>query len=191
MGKTVDKRIVKTMRAIRSSFIELVQEKNFAEISISELTKKAGITRSTFYMYYGSVSAVRAEIEDEILKSLEKFMAGKSIEQVLIDPYPFLKALSDKIMSYDEMNRYLVCATDSGQLLDKLRDYAADIFVKLVSDEKPEEKIRARYTITFLCAGILGAYRVWFLNRDSISLEEMCKHFSDIILDCAAMFEGK
>ena len=46
----IDKRVVKTKNAIFEAFKQLVQQKDMADISISELTQKANITRSTFYM---------------------------------------------------------------------------------------------------------------------------------------------
>ena len=44
----IDKRIIKTQNAIKGAFRELVQVKEMSDISISELTKKANVTRSTF-----------------------------------------------------------------------------------------------------------------------------------------------
>ena len=47
----IDKRVIKTKNAIFEAFKQLVQEKDMSDITISELTQKANITRSTFYMY--------------------------------------------------------------------------------------------------------------------------------------------
>ncbi|MEG2688758.1 MAG: hypothetical protein RSA24_06280, partial [Clostridia bacterium] len=179
---TIDKRIIKTKQAMRSAFIELVQEKNMSELSISGLTKVANITRSTFYMYYQSIGDVRDEIENEMIKSLEKFLLNNNIRQVLENPYPFLRALSDKIMSYDEMNHYLVCGKDSGGLLDKIKSIAVDAFMDSVPEQEQDLRTTVRYIATFLTAGILDSYKEWFHHQDSISLEDLCKNFSEIIL---------
>lgn len=44
----IDKRVIKTKNAIFEAFKQLVQEKDMSDITISELTQKANITRSTF-----------------------------------------------------------------------------------------------------------------------------------------------
>ncbi len=60
--ETTDKRVLRTKSAIRKAFNQLVQTKEMSDISVSELTQAANITRSTFYMYYDSVAAVRDQI---------------------------------------------------------------------------------------------------------------------------------
>ena len=49
---------------IQEALIELLNKKPIKEISITDLTEKAGIARSTFYRYYSSLDEV---IDDYIL----------------------------------------------------------------------------------------------------------------------------
>ena len=71
----IDKRVIKTKNAIFEAFKQLVQEKDMSDITISELTQKANITRSTFYMYYDTVGDVRTDIENEIIARIDKIMS--------------------------------------------------------------------------------------------------------------------
>ena len=50
-----------TLDTIRSSFLELMEEKPYAKIGISDITDKANIARQTFYTYFQS--------KDELLMS--------------------------------------------------------------------------------------------------------------------------
>ena len=47
-----DLRVRKTKRALAESFIKLLQEKHFEEITINELCERSEIRRATFYKHY-------------------------------------------------------------------------------------------------------------------------------------------
>lgn len=183
MKTGVDKRIIKTKHAIRCAFRELVQQKEMAEISICELTQKANITRSTFYMYYDSVGAVRDEIENEIIGHINKIIGESNIQSYVLNPYPLLDALSREITQYDEYNRYIVSSMNSGQLLDKLKSHVVSLVTNGLKEHCDEAGLlRARYIAIFLSAGIIDGYKEWYNNQSGMSLQELCKQFSNIIL---------
>lgn len=75
----IDKRVIKTKNAIFEAFKQLVQEKDMSDITISELTQKANITRSTFYMYYNTVGDVRTDIENTIMARIDRIMSETDI----------------------------------------------------------------------------------------------------------------
>lgn len=182
MKSGIDKRIVKTKHSIRCAFRELIQTKEMVDISISELTAKANITRSTFYMYYDHVSEVRDEIENEMLDRLDRVLNEQGVGNMLSNPYPILDALSKEITKYDEFNKYLVSGKNSGQLIDKLKKHVIDQVMKTVDIKNEEEKLAFRYKVTFLTAGLLDTYKEWYNYNGTMTLPELCEHFSHIIL---------
>lgn len=125
----IDKRVVKTKNAIFEAFKQLVQQKDMADISISELTQKANITRSTFYMYYDTVGDVRADIENEIVARIDKIMSEADLLNSMKDPYPLFGALAREITEQDRDNRYILSSNNSGQLLDKISDRFVTAYV--------------------------------------------------------------
>ena len=48
----VDKRIRRTKKILTEALIEILKEKNVMDVTVSELAKKADVTRTTFYQYY-------------------------------------------------------------------------------------------------------------------------------------------
>ena len=56
------------MQAVR----ELLQEKPFAELSVSTISERAGVARSGFYFYFDSKYAVLAQILAEATQELEE-----------------------------------------------------------------------------------------------------------------------
>ncbi len=49
---------------IRLTLLELLKEKNALDISVSELTQRAGVSRSSFYRNYSSFEGIIQEIID-------------------------------------------------------------------------------------------------------------------------------
>ncbi|MBQ3987763.1 MAG: TetR/AcrR family transcriptional regulator, partial [Ruminococcus sp.] len=60
--KSVDRRVLKTKRAIRNAFAKLMVEKDINDITIMELADTADINRKTFYNYYSGVYQVVEDI---------------------------------------------------------------------------------------------------------------------------------
>ncbi len=46
--ESIDRRTIRTKRMIRSALAELIDEKGFNNISVTDLTKRADINRGTF-----------------------------------------------------------------------------------------------------------------------------------------------
>ncbi|PAB01385.1 TetR/AcrR family transcriptional regulator C-terminal domain-containing protein [Enterococcus canintestini] len=51
-GKKVDRRILKTKKAIKAAFIDLIMKNEIDAISIAMITEQADIGRKTFYLHY-------------------------------------------------------------------------------------------------------------------------------------------
>ena len=180
--QTTDKRVIRTKNAIRKAFNELVQTKEMSEISVSELTEAANITRSTFYMYYDSVAAVRDQIENEIFAYIDKVMSEQDWVQCMVNPYPLLNTIGREITKYDEYNRYILCSNNSGRLLDKVNSRFVAAFIKYAKDnELSIDASRAKYVAAFVSAGICECFKIWYNHKSSLSLEELCRRISEIV----------
>lgn len=183
----IDKRIVKTKAAIRSALKKLVQEKDLSEISITELTNEAQITRSTFYMYYNEVSDVRDDIENAIVERLGQIMTDTDLAMVFINPYPFLSTIANEIVKYDENNKYILSEKNSGHLLEKLSQMMTNKFVSFLESTGQGDVAKAKYIAIFFSSGIFECFKMWYNHQSSLSLEDLCKKMSNFIKKGLAM----
>ncbi len=178
----IDKRVVKTKNAIFDAFKQLVQQKDMADISISELTQKANITRSTFYMYYDTVGDVRSDIENEIVARIDKIMSEADLLNSMTDPYPLFSALASEITEQDRDNRYILSSNNSGQLLDKINERFVTAYVHFITEVNDGTDIgKARYIAAFTIAGMTECFKIWFNHKSSITLEELCKNIAEVV----------
>lgn len=66
-GRPVDRRTRYTLEVIREAFYELLKEKGFAKLTVSDLCKQAQINRGTFYLHYEDKFALLTALIDEAL----------------------------------------------------------------------------------------------------------------------------
>lgn len=188
--QATDKRVIRTKNAIRKAFNELVQSKEMSDISVSELTKAARITRSTFYMYYDSVSAVRDQIENEIMSHIERIMDEQDWLSCMANPYPLLDAISREITKYDEYNRYILCSNNSGRLLDMVNAKIVVAFIDYVREKNLDIDVaRSKYIAAFITAGTSECFRIWYNHKSSLTLEELCHRISDVVTKGLALLK--
>ena len=128
----IDKRVIKTKNAIFEAFKQLVQEKDMSDITISELTQKANITRSTFYMYYDTVGDVRTDIENEIIARIDKIMSEADMVEVMKSPYTLLSTLADEIAKLGLENYLIVGKGENAKAISNQSKIMSDIFEAVI-----------------------------------------------------------
>ena len=80
MEQKSDLRVTKTRRLIKAAFLELVQTKPGQKITVTELAKRAEISKGTFYLHYLDIYNLYNQMVEETVAKI----AGS------FDPYPDL-----------------------------------------------------------------------------------------------------
>lgn len=79
-----DKRAVQTERKIEAALITLINQKGFSDISVTDITRTAKISRGTFYIHYLDKVDLLNRLEDNLLQKLQTILEEvipKAIEQ--------------------------------------------------------------------------------------------------------------
>lgn len=64
--------MISTKEAIQNAFIELLIHQEYTKISVSSITKTAGINRGTFYLHYKDKDEVLETIQERLFQELEQ-----------------------------------------------------------------------------------------------------------------------
>ena len=71
VAKILDPRVEKTRTRIATAFVALVTRRAYGRLRVSDIARKAGIGRATFYAHFGSKDALlRAELQRIVLPML-------------------------------------------------------------------------------------------------------------------------
>ena len=67
-----DRRIRRTKKLLKQALAQLMDEKDFKDITVKDITERADLNRDTFYLHYTDTYDILNKIEDEILKNIQK-----------------------------------------------------------------------------------------------------------------------
>ena len=91
----MDKRIIRTKRAIRSAFLDLRKEQPLEEIKVIDICALSVINKTTFYKYYTDIFDLNAAIENEVFAAfMDDF---KGFQLLFSDTDAFIRSLNDSL----------------------------------------------------------------------------------------------
>ncbi|MCV7315758.1 TetR/AcrR family transcriptional regulator [Mycolicibacillus parakoreensis] len=130
-------------QAIVTAVRDLLEEKPFAELSVSTISDRAGVARSGFYFYFESKYAVLAQIMSDAaaeLDELTQFFAARGADE---SPAAFARRMVGSAAVVYEHNDPVMLACNAArhtdaeirEILDQQLDTVIDQIVGIVQDE--------------------------------------------------------
>ncbi len=168
----LDRRCIKTRKAIKQVFIRLMTEKDINKITIKEIADEANINRKTFYSHYTDVNGVLDDIENDVLEQLCGIIESFDIQKAIYNPYPIFKELTNIINNDFDFYKYLLQSTSDSRLLEKIKHILKKRIIEMAGLEINNKEMLP-YAIEFAVSGILSVYREWFNSDRRYSLEEV------------------
>ena len=166
--------------------MELLKEKDFEKITVTDIVNRADINRSTFYAHYRDIYAVVEEIQDEIVNCSVELLSALKYKSIFKDPMPFLQTLIAPVVENRELYKLLWQSNFAQQQLEKLKK----VFVAqtMNSPEIPEEMRQSRMfaiRVNFFIGGIINTYQQWLQGDLDSTVEEISEEISKIIVSSA------
>jgi len=165
---------LRTKKMIRVAFVELLGEKkNMETITVSELSERADIAKSTFYNHYDDVYGVAEEFEDELISKLSAVFV--EIEKDQATEYEdYVRKVIAFLKSNDELYRKAILSSDIRFFIEKLKNIIArKVFEERMnlpfSNNKEERYVQIRF-LTNACVDTMVDY---FRGTLDLTLDEV------------------
>jgi AcrR family transcriptional regulator len=164
-----DKRSKRTRAWLLETLLELIEKKEYSEISITELTEKADIARQTFYRNYDSMDDIlllkMGEVLDEYFNKIQKSLELKND--------PNMEFEMNQLVYIWQRNEALFTALQKAGLahrvLEKLSEYVSMFHMKAQNLQELDEK--HQYLVFFIAGGVYMVLSKWFENKMNTSIE--------------------
>ena len=101
MDKNIDLRISRTYKLIKEAFLELMEIQGFDKITVKDLTNKAMISRTTFYLHYKDKFDLLEQIENEILDGFKSILDEVCINEIITKDFSIEKYSTLLIRIYE------------------------------------------------------------------------------------------
>ena len=162
MNTPNNKRRKESMERIEKVFVELLQTKELDEIRVSDICKRAGLNRTTFYAnyadIYGLADAIRNKLENEVTDLYEDEITQRFNSHDYLKLFRHIKDNQIFYQTYFKLgydNEYKVIAYD----VNLAREHFHNQFVE--------------YHMEFFKAGITQIIKLWLKNGCRESPEDM------------------
>ena len=84
----------RSRRMLRQSFEELLQERGFHKITVTDIVSRADLNRSTFYAHYPDIFGIVDEMQEEIIQRNMELFQQIRFRNILNDPKPYLECIA-------------------------------------------------------------------------------------------------
>ena len=180
--KATDRRVLRTKKNIRQTFLQLLSEKSLTQLTVKELSEQADINRKTFYMYYSNIEDILSELEDELVQKLVLVFEKELFDREVFDSYSFFENLNLAIQGDIELYRTLNHSDLLPHLILRAKNALIDVFFRKYNIPADSDSERYILYTEYAASGILSMYTKWFSNDLHMSLEELTKTAAEITL---------
>lgn len=172
--KKVDRRTIRTKRAILTALFELMKEKDLSKITITELAERADIDRKTFYLHYPNTQAVISEVEDNIVRGTVQF-ANSAKNGATLES--FFKGINKTISENLDFARYFVRSGAHTFFMNKVSEAFRESVVNAIPSESiPLSEKNAKsvsLVMSAIASGTVAMYLKWLSEDSDVTLDEL------------------
>lgn len=170
---TQDLRVIKTKKNLRTAFRRLLDEKPLDKINVTELCRRAGITRKTFYLHYENIGVYFEEIIEDILDEIERAMKRTTDQRLMKDARlnPEMIYIFEHIYVNKEIYQIIFSGKSSftyyTMFYDRIKRLVRSSMETIGIDEINE------FEVSYQANAILGVIMEWSHNGFRNPVEEM------------------
>lgn len=180
-----DKRVRRTKKLLRQALAELMHEKEFKNITVSDVVRRADINRGTFYVYYRDVYDLREKVENEMVDALRGATLGALPE---VTAQASLRPIIEQAVRYLEENRDLafVLLRDSG--VGSFEDKLMGLMEECSQHLRPPKSEADKFSIWFVAAGCIGLLKKWMMQPEPAAREAVIQRLDELL--CSILKAG-
>lgn len=165
-----------TKESIFTSLMILMEQKNFKEITITEMAKKAGVSRMAFYRNYNVMEDIIICYLDELLQEY----SNQILDLGKIDIYESICLYFSYFRKHEKLINNLINSNLTNLLLER----CIKLFNSLCKEsvcQKSFSPINESYAIEFISGGLYRLLIQWAKNGMKESDEDMATLVCNII----------
>jgi len=181
-----DRRVQRTKKMIRDALSELMKNKTFEEISVTDITKKADINRGTFYLHYEDKYDLLEQSEEEINQEINN-IAKRSIhsmdilkQDVIDHPLTFVVDIFQYIRENEVFMKAILGPKGPGSFRLKFKSVLSINLKRLKAAIRTNPIVPEDYLISYITGAHISVMQQWLENGMKESPHDMALILSKI-----------
>ena len=183
MNKKDDLRVIKTRKLIYQTLLELMKEKTFEEIKVSDICSRAMINRSTFYAHYEDKYELLVDFLSNLKEEFVHELSESCKENLSIREY-YIRLISlflDHIDSKRDVYNSVMINNRSSIMMDILLSVVNDDIVKRFKENDINLKVPTEIISKFYLGGVINIGMEWLSNSGKYTKEEIFDYLELLI----------
>lgn len=167
-----DRRVNRTRRQLRDALMSLILERGYSAITVEDITRRADLGRTTFYLHFKDKDELLVESLEAIAEDLKvqvEQLADQGFEEKRSRPHPVAVAFRHAEKNRD-LYRIILKGEGGSQAASRIRDIiheaAVDFFARRMAslvDGSPE--VPGDVVAGYFASAMLG-FITWWLEKD-------------------------
>lgn len=166
---------------IKNSFINLISEKGFDELTVTDIARDAGINRGTFYLHYTDKYNLIELLKEDIMNDLENIFYSEVVSEntnidEIISYNIILKSIKYLKENFDLIRALYIAEGESNFMLSLRNILAKLLFTKLKDTAGlnfSNGEIKMEYAIELFLHSIISVISLWIRRNGIESPEEI------------------
>lgn len=188
-GSKTDRRVSRTRHALREALLALMEERDYNAITVEEITARAGLGRTTFYLHYRDKEDLLLEELADLVHELTQQIARISISQWQEEklPQPLILMIFQHVAANEKMYRLILDGEGMLQVTERLCSIFEEAARRLSQSEGELQELllNSKVSMNFLASYFAGALLTttgWWLKQGaSYSPEDIAALFQQVL----------
>ncbi|RAW11322.1 TetR/AcrR family transcriptional regulator [Paenibacillus taichungensis] len=176
----MDRRVVKTRKAITDAFIGLLEEQDFEQITINEIADRANVNRGTVYLHYTD----KFDLLDQSIETYLQQLVESCMVESPTTPMTVREALL-RTFRYLEQHApvYTTLLTQKG--IPAFRNRLMKLLIQGVEEQIDacgiHKGINREITVQFLACATAGLLEWWIMNSMPYPAEQIVEELMSLL----------
>ena len=188
-----DRRVRRTRQALQDAFISLILEKGYDSVTVEEITDRADLGRTTFYLHFKDkeellLRAVESIVEDFIekhAKVLDRDLSPEvSLESLRINlDERILYQVFEHARENADLYKVMLRGEGSIKTAERMRALISDEAIKRLKNHKMMGlKVPFNFFGAYFAGALIEAVTWWLENDQPYDVKSMVEYFQQLFI---------
>ena len=181
MAKAEYRSAIRSRKLIAMALADLLQEKPLDKITVTDVVRRAGINRGTFYAHYSDLPDVLHSLIEQMFSHLRDtvFQADYPLAHM---PSEFLAGVQQIVEDNLDFCRKVIASSASIQMEHQLVQLFVDYLLQNESQFGFGSHPEYMMTIRFCAGGLVNLDRGWFSGTIDMPLDELTRQAEKLLV---------
>lgn len=178
--KSLDPRAVRSRRWLQEALLELIAAKPYADISVAEISDRAGLARPTFYLHYGSKEDLLLSYLDSVFEQFYAEIAGMPFAEE--SSHTMSTIIFKQVAEHAALIQLILQAGNGSRLHQRFQQYIMRVFSNWLQTAESQRRSRPALELTahYLAGASLSLITYWLTAENGYSAEVMGRVYREL-----------